>query len=114
MVGFCHWHCDVLSGTRIGPVRRGEGLPFDYGPTGTWIDFTDLRSREALIRGLMRAVSSLLAKSQAVIKTLRTRQPVLSKIDEKLLVEVAGVERSQATFLGSDFLSYWRTPAGKT
>jgi len=33
---------------------------------------------------------------------------VISKIDEKLLVEVAGVERSQAKFLCTDFRSYWR------
>ena len=59
---------------------------------------------------VMRAVSTLLIKNQLVIKELRTRQPVLSKIDEKLLVEVTGIELSQAKFLCSDFRSYWRTP----
>jgi hypothetical protein len=58
---------------------------------------------------VMRAVSSLLAKNELVIKKLRTRQPVISKIDERLLVEVAGVELSQAKFLCTDFRSYWRT-----
>lgn len=58
---------------------------------------------------VMRAVSSLLAKNQSVIKDLRTRQPVISKIDEKLLVEVAGIEPVQAKFLCTNFLSYWRT-----
>ena len=58
---------------------------------------------------VMRAVSTLLAKNESVIKQLRTRQPVISKIDEKLLVEVAGVELSQAKFLCTDFRSYWRT-----
>lgn len=58
---------------------------------------------------VMRAVSTLMARNQSVIKTLRTRQPVISKIDEKLLVEVAGVELSQAKFLCTDFKSYWRT-----
>jgi hypothetical protein len=58
---------------------------------------------------VMRAVSTLLAKNELVIKNLRTRQPVLSKIDEKLLVEVAGVDRSQAKFLCTDFRSYWKT-----
>jgi hypothetical protein len=57
---------------------------------------------------VMQAVSKLLAKNQSVIKNLRTRQPVISKIDEKLLVEVAGVERSQAKFLCTDFRSYWK------
>ena len=59
----------------------------------------------------MRSVSTLLAKNKFVIKDLRTRQPVISKIDEKLLVEVAGIERSHAEFLCADFLSYWRTPS---
>ena len=60
---------------------------------------------------VMKAVSTLLAKKQSVIKDLRTRQPVISKIDEKLLVEVAGIEPGQAKFLCSDFKSYWRTPS---
>ena len=60
---------------------------------------------------VMRAVSSLLAKNPLVIKNLRTRQPVISKIDEKLLVQVAGIEPGQAKFLCTDFLSYWRTPS---
>jgi len=60
---------------------------------------------------VMREVSTLLSKNALVIKQLRTRQPVISKIDEKLLVEVAGIEAKQAKFLSSDFLSYWRTPS---
>ena len=56
---------------------------------------------------VMRAVSALMAKNEFVIKQLRTRQPVISKIDEQLLVEVAGVERTQAKFLCRNFLSYW-------
>ena len=58
---------------------------------------------------VMQAVSTLLAKNQFVIKDLRTRQPVISKIDEKLLVEVAGINLNQAKFLCTDFKSYWRT-----
>ena len=60
---------------------------------------------------VMRAVSNLLAKNELVIKDLRTRQPVISKIDEKLLVEVAGLELNQAKFLCTDFRSYWRPPS---
>ena len=56
---------------------------------------------------VMRAVSTLLARNQLVIKELRTRQPVISKIDEKLLVEVAGIELSHAKFLCTDFQGYW-------
>jgi hypothetical protein len=58
---------------------------------------------------VMRAVSTLLAKNELVIKNLRTRQPVISKIDEKLLIEVAGIDRSQAKFLCTDCRSYWKT-----
>jgi endonuclease V-like protein UPF0215 family len=59
----------------------------------------------------MHAVSSLLAKNEFVIKQLRTRQPVISKIDEKLLIDVAGVKPDQAKFLCTDFKTYWRTPS---
>ena len=59
-------------------------------------------------KAVMEAVSTLLAKNKFVIKELRARQPVISRIDERLLVEVAGIERSQAKFLCTDFQSYWR------
>jgi len=58
---------------------------------------------------VMRAVSTLLAKNESVIRNLRTRQPVISKIDEKLLVDVAGIGLSQAKFLSTDFQHYFRT-----
>ena len=57
---------------------------------------------------VMQAVSNLLTRDQSVIKKLRTRQPVISKIDEKLLVEVAGIEPGKAKFLCTDFKGYWR------
>ena len=57
-----------------------------------------------------RAVSKLLAKNEFVIKELRAHQPVISKIDEKLLVEVAGIELELAKFLCRDFWSYWEPP----
>ena len=56
---------------------------------------------------VMRAVTKLLAKNEFLIKDLRTRQPEISKIDEKLLVEVARIPLSEAKFLCSDFKSYW-------
>ena len=67
------------------------------------------RGSNAKADAVMQAVSSLLAKNEMVIKELRTRQPAISKIDEKLLVEVAGIKLSQAKFLCTDFQSYWRT-----
>ena len=69
------------------------------------------RGSDAKADAVMQAVSTLLAKNESVIKALRTRQPVISKIDEKLLVEVAGIELSQAKFLCTDFRSYWGTPS---
>ena len=99
-------------------------LPFGSGPTileeglAEWFGqryadrvhgLTFERACDAKADVVMRAVSTLLAKNQFVIKQLRTRQPVISKIGEKLLVEVAGVEVSQARFLCSDFKRYWRT-----
>ena len=57
-----------------------------------------------------RAVSTLLAKDEFVVKELRTHQPVISKIDEELLVDVAGVEPDLAKFLCRDFWSYWEPP----
>jgi len=76
-------------------VNRVHGLVFERGANPK-------------ADAVMRAVSTLLARNKFVIKDLRTRQPVISKIDEKLLVEVAGVERNQAKFLCTDFRSYWR------
>lgn len=58
----------------------------------------------------LRAVSKLLAKNEFVIKELRTHQPVITKIDEKLLVEVAGIDRELAKFLCKDFWSCWDPP----
>jgi hypothetical protein len=56
-----------------------------------------------------RAVAPLLAKNEHVIKELRERQPQLSKIDEPLLIEVAGVDPAHAKVLCADFESSWLT-----
>lgn len=77
-------------------VNRLHGLTFERG-------------RDPKADAVMHAVTKLLAKNESVIKTLRTRQPVISKIDEKLLVDVAGIPLSEAKFLCTGFLSYWRT-----
>jgi hypothetical protein len=55
------------------------------------------------------AVAPLMAKNEFVIRELRDRQPQISKIDEKLLVEVAGIEPDHARYLCSDFAGGWRT-----
>ena len=78
-------------------VNRVHGLSFERGANPK-------------ADAVMLAVSKLLAKNESVIKHLRTRQPTISKIDEKLLVEVARIKRDEAKFLATDFLSYWQTP----
>jgi hypothetical protein len=77
-------------------VSRVHGMSFERGANPT-------------ADAVMHAVESLLAKNQSVIKKLRTRQPVISRIDERLLVEVGGIDRNHAKFLCRDFLNYWRT-----
>jgi len=77
-------------------VGRVHGMSFEHGANP---------KADAVIR----AVSALMAKNELVIKKLRTHQPVISKINEKLLVEVAGVSQSDAKFLCTDFKSHWRT-----
>jgi hypothetical protein len=62
----------------------------------------------------MRAVAPLLAKNKFVIKELRVHQPLISKIDEKLLVEVAGVSPDQAKFLCSTMQVIGRTSESRT
>ena len=102
----------------LSPVPLGSGLTILEEGLAEWFaqryagrlhEVVFERGADAKADAVMRAVSTLLAKNQSVIKNLRTRQPVISKIDEKLLVEVAGVELSQAKFLCTDFKSYWRT-----
>lgn len=75
-------------------VKREYGIDFDgviyphnYGPA-------------------LRSVSTLLAKNEFLIKELRVHQPVISKIDETLLVEEAGVEPELARILSADFETY--------
>ena len=58
----------------------------------------------------MHAVSKLMAKNEFVIKELRAREPVISRIDEKLLIEVAGADLELAKFLCRDFPSYRNPP----
>jgi len=92
-----------------GPTILEEGLAewFAQRYVGRVHGLSFERGSNPKADAVMQAVSTLLAKNELVIKNLRTRQPVISKIDEKLLVEVAGIELSQAKFLCTDFRSYW-------
>ena len=97
-------------GFGVTPTILEEGLAewFAQRYVGRIHDLTFERGANPKADAVMRAVSTLLARNPSVIKTLRTRQPVISKIDEKLLLDVAGVDRKQAKFLCSDFGSYWK------
>jgi hypothetical protein len=61
--------------------------------------------------GAMRAVAPLMARNKFVIRELRTHQPQISKIDERLLVEVAGIEPEHAKILCANFDRSWLGPA---
>lgn len=112
-----HEAIHVLSPVPLGGALTilEEGLAewFAQRYAGRLHDVVFERGADPKADAVMRAVSTLMARNQSVIKNLRTRQPVISRIDEKLLVEVAGVELSQAKFLCTDFKSYWRTSSPK-
>jgi len=100
----------------LSPVTFGAGLTILEEGLAEWFGqryagrvhgLTFERGANPKADAVMQAVSTLLAKNQSVIKQLRTRQPIISKIDEKLLVEVAGIDRSQAKFLCTNFRGYW-------
>ncbi len=101
----------------LSPVTLGSGLTILEEGLAEWFaqryvsrvhGLTFERGSNPRADAVMQAVSTLLAKNQLLIKQLRTRQPVISKIDEKLLVEVAGINVSEAKFLCTDFKSYWQ------
>jgi hypothetical protein len=114
-VELAHEAIHVLSpaGFGLGPTILEEGLAewFAQRYVSRVHGMVFERGSDPKADAVMRAVSTLLSRDELVIKNLRTRQPVISKIDETLLVEVAGMESSQAKFLCTDFQSYWRTPS---
>ena len=104
----------------LSPVTFNSGLTILEEGLAEWFaqryvtrvhDMSFERGANPKADAVMQAVSNLLARNESIIKKLRTRQPVISRIDEKLLIEVAGIERSQARFLCSDFKRYWHTPS---
>lgn len=106
----------------LSPVVWGEATVLEEG-LATYFSFkylnrvhgiqmtsTGFRKYDAAERG----VSSLLAENEFLIKELRVHQPVISKIDEKLMVEVGNVEPSLAKYLCSDFETYGGSTGIKT
>ena len=76
-------------------AKRVYGLEFNAG--NRWYDTAK------------RAVAPLMVKNKFVMKELRARQPQLSEVDEKLLVEVAGIEPDHAKILCAKFDRSWQT-----
>jgi len=68
------------------------------------------RSPDRKYDAAMRAAAVLMAKNESAIKELRARQPVISKINARMLVEVTGIEPRLARFLASDFETYGQKP----
>jgi len=95
-----------------GDTLLEEGLAthfcFKYMKRAYGVDYQTTGHR--IYDDALRAVSKLLAKNEFVIKELRTHQPVITKIDEDLLVDVAGTDRELAKFLCKDFWSCWDPP----
>ena len=105
-----HEAVHVLSPAASGPTILEEGLAewFAQRYVTRVHDMVFERGVNPKADAVMLAVSNLLAKNELLIKKLRTRQPVISNIDEKLLVEVAGVDLNQARFLCTPFKRYWQ------
>ena len=112
-----HEAVHVLSpaGLRVAPTILEEGLAewFAQRYVSRVHGMVFERGANPKADAVMQAVSTLLARNESVIKQLRTRQPVISKIDEKLLVEVGGVKPADAKFLCTDLKSYWDTQSSR-
>ena len=100
----------------LSPVHHGEATVLEEGLATFFagryayrIHGVERETNEPRYHAAMCAVAPLLGRNVLAIKELRARQPVISKIDERLLVEVAGVEPHHARFLCSDFESYGRS-----
>lgn len=97
----------------LSPVRYGEATILEEGLATFFagryafrVHGVERESQHPKYQAAMRAVAPLLARNVLVIKELRTHQPVISKINARLLVEVAGVEPQHARLLCSDFEKY--------
>lgn len=114
-----HEAVHVLTPASIGVERDTlleEGLAtyfeFKYMKRNYGVEYETSGSR--LYDAAWRGVSQLLEKNEYVVKELRTHQPVITKIDEKLLVEVAGVDPELAKFLVRDFWNDWEPPVSSS
>lgn len=107
-----HEAIHILSPTRISATVLEEGLAtyfsHQYMRRVYGLNFEVPNQRYG---AAMRAVSRLLAKNELLISELRVREPYISKIEEKLLVEVGGCEPELAKFLSADFQTYGRKPS---
>ena len=89
-------------------LEEGLGMWFCNAYTDRVHGF-HFRSPNRWYEAALRALTPLMAKNKFVIKELRSRQPVISKIDKELLMEVAGADLEVAEFLCAPFDSSWLT-----
>ena len=107
-----HEAVHVLGPTQTWATRLEEGLAECFAHAYVKRVYgVEAQSPNRWYEAARLAVERLLAKNEFVIKELRTRQPHISKIDEALLVEVAGIERDHAKYLCAYFDSSWHTPS---
>lgn len=100
----------------LSPVLHGEATVLEEGLATFFagryayrVHGVERETSEPRYHAAMCAVAPLLARNVLVIKELRARQPVISRIDERLLIAVAGIEPQHARFLCSDFESFGRS-----
>ena len=102
----------------LSPVFYGEATILEEG-LATWFSHRYVkrvhawnieRSPDRKYDTAMRAAAVLMAKNESAIKELRARQPVISKINARLLVEVAGIEPRLVRFIAADFETYGLKP----
>ena len=116
--GLSHEAVHVLSPGSLRVVRDTlleEGLAtyfsFKYMKRAYGLQYHTTGSR--LYDAALRGVTTLLAKNEFVIKEIRTQEPVISKIDEKLLVEASGIDPELAKFLCRDFWNDFEPPVSR-
>lgn len=110
-----HETVHVLGPTEGGATVLEEGLATFFSHQYVNRVYGSLQIQEhSMYVAAMRAVAPLLAKNKFLIKELRAHQPYISRIDERLLVEVAGVAPDQAKFLCSTMQVIGRTSESRT
>ncbi len=95
-------------------LEEGLATYFSHGYVYRVYGWNIERSPDPKYDAAMRAASALMARNEFLIRELRTRQPVISKINARTLVEEGGIEPRLARFLAADFETYGQKPLSWT